>query len=227
MFSQSRINYLPFPKATLAIASQKKRGFKSLQEVTLRSFDIILSLAIILLLSPLLIVIMAAIKATSHGPIFFSQWRVKEGGELFLIYKFRTMREGAHLLQKEIQNEQKGGVIFKNKEDPRITSIGRALRRWSLDELPQLWNVLTGDMSLVGPRPHPVEEVANYPHYARQRLATKPGLTGIAQVNGRSTLSFQKTVEYDLEYVKTKSIRVYISTLFRTFKVVISGHGAY
>lgn len=193
----------------------------------IRALDWAVSAALLVSLAPLFALIALAVRMTSRGPALFKQLRVMEGGRHFWVYKFRTMCKNAEALQACVTNEQAGGVIFKNKSDSRITYVGKWLRRLSLDELPQLWNVFRGEMSLVGPRPHPVKEVEQYPTYAMERLGTKPGLTGLAQINGRSDLSFQETVDYDLHYIQRKSILLNLWILLRTFKVVLTGKGAY
>lgn len=200
---------------------------KRIDRFAIRAFDLAVSGFLLLFLSPLFAAISAAVRWTSRGPAFFKQLRVMEGGKHFWVYKFRTMCKNAESLQACVENEQKGGVIFKNKSDSRVTRVGKWLRRLSLDELPQLWNVFRGEMSLVGPRPHPVKEVDSYPTYAMERLNTKPGLTGLAQINGRSDLSFQETVTYDVDYIQRKSFWLNMWILVRTVRVVLSGKGAY
>ncbi|MCB9640029.1 MAG: sugar transferase [Myxococcales bacterium] len=194
-----------------------------------RLLDIALAGTALVVLSPLFLMLMLLVRLTSRGPIFFRQMRAGLRGQPFMIYKFRTMVVDAEHKKRALlsQNEQKGGVIFKMKSDPRVTWVGRWMRRWSLDELPQLWNVLRGEMSLVGPRPHPLTEVKQYPLFAHARLRVKPGLTGYAQVNGRSDLSFRETVDWDIRYVNQRSVRDYVLLLWKTIRVVISGRGAY
>lgn len=183
----------------------------------------------LLLLSPLLLIVALLIKLTSPGPIFYSQMRVGLRGKLFRMWKFRSMYTDADQRKAalEAQNEMAGGVLFKMKRDPRITPIGRIIRRLSIDELPQLLNVLTGEMSLVGPRPALPQEVAAYPVLARARLEVKPGLTGLWQISGRSDLPFDKQVLLDTAYVHTQSTKNDIKLIAKTIPAVVSGKGAY
>lgn len=183
----------------------------------------------LLALLPLLICVALIIKLSSPGPIFYSQIRVGFRGKTFRMWKFRSMYTDADKRKAELeaQNEMAGGVLFKMKQDPRITPIGRIIRRLSIDELPQLFNVLTGEMSLVGPRPALPKEVAEYPVLARARLEVKPGLTGLWQISGRSDLPFDKQVLLDTAYVHTQSTTNDIKLIAKTIPAVISGKGAY
>jgi exopolysaccharide biosynthesis polyprenyl glycosylphosphotransferase len=179
-------------------------------------------------LSPLMLAIAVAIKLSDNGPALFIQTRVGKGGRQFKIYKFRTMVVNAESLLREIKDKNENdGVLFKIRKDPRITAIGARLRKSSLDELPQLVNVLRGEMSLVGPRPALPQEVAQYGDYVRRRLVVKPGLTGMWQVNGRSELSWEETVRLDLRYVENWSFALDIQILWKTFSVIFRGPGAY
>jgi lipopolysaccharide/colanic/teichoic acid biosynthesis glycosyltransferase len=158
----------------------------------------------------------------------FSQVRVGKGGEPFKIYKFRTMVIDAEARLAEIREKNDSdGVLFKLRNDPRVTSIGAHLRKWSLDELPQLVNVLRGEMSLVGPRPALPEEAANYAAHVRRRLVVKPGLTGMWQVSGRSDLSWEETVRLDLRYVENWSFALDLQIVWKTFSVIFRRAGAY
>jgi exopolysaccharide biosynthesis polyprenyl glycosylphosphotransferase len=183
---------------------------------------------LILLLAPLFGFIAAAIKQDSRGPILFRQTRVGRDGKEFTIYKFRTMRVDAERLLKELVhlNEQ-DGVMFKMRNDPRVTRTGRWLRRCSLDELPQLFNVLLGQMSLVGPRPPLPGEVAAYADDVRRRLAVKPGMTGLWQVSGRSDLPWEEAVRLDLRYVENWSLSMDLVIMARTLTAVMRSSGAY
>lgn len=183
----------------------------------------------LLMLLPLLIGVGLIIKFSSPGPIFYSQIRVGLRGKTFRMWKFRSMYTDADKRKAELeaQNEMAGGVLFKMKKDPRITPIGRIIRRLSIDELPQLFNVLTGEMSLVGPRPALPKEVAEYPVLARARLEVKPGLTGLWQISGRSDLPFDKQVLLDTAYVHTQSTSNDIKLIAKTIPAVIGGKGAY
>jgi exopolysaccharide biosynthesis polyprenyl glycosylphosphotransferase len=182
----------------------------------------------LLVLSPLLLATAMAIRLSDPGPALFTQTRVGKGGEPFKIYKFRTMVVDAEARLAEIraQNES-DGVLFKMRRDPRITALGARLRKWSVDELPQLINVLRGEMSLVGPRPALPEEAAKYADHVRRRLVVKPGLTGMWQVNGRSDLSWDETVRLDLRYVENWSFVLDLQILWKTLSVIVHGSGAY
>ena len=180
------------------------------------------------LLSPLLLSIALAIRLSDKGPALFTQTRVGKAGETFKIYKFRTMVVDAEARLADIrENNDSDGVLFKMRRDPRITAVGVRLRKWSLDELPQLINVLRGEMSLVGPRPALPDEAARYASHVRRRLVVKPGLTGMWQVNGRSDLSWDETVRLDLRYVENWSFALDLQILWKTISVIFRGAGAY
>jgi exopolysaccharide biosynthesis polyprenyl glycosylphosphotransferase len=182
----------------------------------------------LLLFAPLMIAIAVAIRHDSPGPVLFRQIRVGKGGREFVIFKYRTMCTDAERRRKALREmNDNDGVLFKIRDDPRITRVGRVLRRWSLDELPQLMNVLLGDMSLVGPRPPLPEEVVAYPSDMRRRLAVSPGLTGLWQVSGRSDLSWEETVRLDLRYVENWSFSLDFVILLRTLSAVCRSSGAY
>lgn len=179
-------------------------------------------------LSPLLLAIAVAIRFSDKGPALFTQTRVGKGGEQFKIYKFRTMVVDAEARLAEIRGKNESdGVLFKIRRDPRVTALGARLRKWSLDELPQLINVLRGEMSLVGPRPALPEEAAQYAAHVRRRLVVKPGVTGMWQVNGRSDLSWEETVRLDLRYVENWSFALDLQILWKTVSVMMHGSGAY
>ncbi|MEM7081897.1 MAG: sugar transferase [Pseudomonadota bacterium] len=182
-----------------------------------------------LLLSPLLLITALIIKLESPGPVFYTQIRVGKRGKPFTIYKFRSMGVTADAEREALldQNDSSDGVLFKAKADPRITRFGKIIRRLSIDELPQLLNVVIGDMSLVGPRPALPEEVAQYDAQARKRLQTKPGLTCIWQISGRSDIPFRQQVELDVRYLSAKSVVKDLSIIFKTVPAVLSGKGAY
>jgi exopolysaccharide biosynthesis polyprenyl glycosylphosphotransferase len=191
-----------------------------------RMVDVVGSGAALSLLSPLLIVIGGLIKADSRGPVLYCAPRAGRKGRLFRCYKFRTMVSGADALKDDLrQNNQRSGPFFKMTDDPRITRLGRLLRRYSLDELPQLWNVLKGDMSLVGPRPHPLDDVAGYEIEHLARLDVTPGITGLWQVTARRDPSFQRGMELDREYIRTWTLRSDMRILLRTFLAVARGSG--
>ena len=193
-----------------------------------RAIDVAFSAALLILLSPLLLLIAALVKATTPGPAIFRQERAGQSGRPFWFYKFRSMYIDAEerRVALEAQNE-KEGPIFKIKQDPRITPIGRILRRTSIDELPQLFNVLRGDMTLIGPRPPKMDEIEHYEPWQRQRLEVKGGLTCIWQVSGRSEVHFVDWVRMDLQYARRRSTWFDISLLARTVLAVLSGRGAY
>ncbi|MFC1419632.1 sugar transferase [Streptacidiphilus cavernicola] len=184
---------------------------------------------LLLLLAPLLAVVALRVRLDSPGPVLFRQARVGRNGDHFTMLKFRTMREDAESFREELAhlNENSDGLLFKMKEDPRITRVGSLLRRYSLDELPQLFNVLRGHMSLVGPRPPLPEEVSGYTPEVRRRLLVKPGLTGLWQVSGRSDLPWDEAVRLDLGYVENWSLGLDLEILLRTGPAVLRGTGAY
>jgi exopolysaccharide biosynthesis polyprenyl glycosylphosphotransferase len=181
-----------------------------------------------LMLSPFLIGIAIAIKLTSPGPVIYRQERVGQGGGTFTMWKFRTMVNGAHDRRSEVQHlNETNDILFKIRLDPRVTNVGRWLRRHSLDELPQLWNVVRGEMSLVGPRPPLPSEVERYGEDARRRLLVKPGMTGLWQVSGRADLGWDESVRLDLYYVENWSVALDAVVLWKTLGAVLHGKGAY
>jgi exopolysaccharide biosynthesis polyprenyl glycosylphosphotransferase len=198
-----------------------KRVFKS-------GFDKLAAASALILFAVPIAVIALAIKITDSGPVIFRQTRVGKDGHTFTLYKFRTMVVGADTWT-DLLNERNemDGVLFKIRRDPRITKVGGFLRRWSIDELPQLLNVLRGDMSMVGPRPALPSEAACYGEHVRRRLAVKPGLTGLWQVSGRSDLSWDEAVRLDLRYVENWSFALDLQILWKTASAVTSGSGAY
>jgi exopolysaccharide biosynthesis polyprenyl glycosylphosphotransferase len=182
----------------------------------------------LLLLSPLLLAIAAAIRLSSPGPALFRQTRVGRNGTTFTVLKFRSMYIDAEERLAELRAvNEKDGVLFKIRDDPRVTRLGRWLRRYSLDELPQLCNVLAGQMSLVGPRPPLPSEVEQYAGDVNRRLVVKPGLTGLWQVSGRSDLSWEESVRIDLRYVENWSLALDAMILWRTIFAVVKSQGAY
>ncbi|KAA3612265.1 MAG: sugar transferase [Calditrichaeota bacterium] len=192
-----------------------------------RSFDIIFSIFLLVVLSPIILIIALTIKLTSKGPVLFKQNRSGLNGRQFTLYKFRSMIVGAEVKKRELERaNEMDGPVFKIKHDPRITTIGRIIRKTSMDELPQLFNVLKGDMSIVGPRPPLPVEVELYQLWQRRRLSLKPGLTCIWQVSGRNNIKFERWMEMDLEYIDNWSLWLDLKILFRTFFVVITGYGA-
>ena len=193
-----------------------------------RVLDVTLTVVVLVVCWPIFAAIAAAIAASSPGPVFFVQTRVGRGGKTFRMIKFRSMYLDAESRRAEIEKlSDREGLCLKVKTDPRITPVGRFLRRCSLDELPQLFNVLRGDMSLVGPRPALVEEVAKYPDHAHGRHDVLPGITGLWQVSGRADIGFEEMIKLDLDYVQKVSFATDISILFKTIRAVVSGRGAY
>ncbi|MDM8560770.1 exopolysaccharide biosynthesis polyprenyl glycosylphosphotransferase [Candidatus Parabeggiatoa sp. HSG14] len=194
-----------------------------------RLFDIVVSAIFLILFALFILIIALLIIIDSPGPIFFCQTRVGKRGQLFKMWKFRSMSIDAeqHKAVLMKNNEMSGGVLFKMKNDPRMTHMGIFIRKFSIDELPQFWNVLWGDMSLVGPRPPLPSEVAKYDAYQRQRLEVKPGITCIWQVSGRSEIPFQQQVEMDLQYINTQSFFGDIKLLLKTVPAVLKCRGAF
>lgn len=193
-----------------------------------RLLDLAMTVALLLAIWPLFVLIALAVYASSPGPIFFVQERVGRGGKTFGMMKFRSMYIDAEARRAEVAGlSDREGLCLKLRRDPRITPVGRALRRWSLDELPQFFNVLAGDMSLVGPRPALVEEVAAYPPRAHQRHRVLPGITGFWQVAGRAEIGFDDMIDMDLAYVRQVSVTTDLVVLCRTVGAVLTGKGAY
>ena len=194
-----------------------------------RLFDIAFSLCAMIVLLPLGLLLAVLIKLTSPGPVFFVQTRVGKYGRHFRFYKFRSMYQDAEARKKELeaQNQSADGVIFKMKNDPRITPIGRIIRKTSIDELPQFLNVLLGDMSLIGPRPPVPSEVMHYTMEDRKRLLVRPGMTCLWQISGRSDLPFQQQTRLDKEYIVSRSLKQELLILLRTVPAILSGKGAY
>lgn len=217
------------PVAGLPLIHVETPRYEGAVAFTKRTFDVIGSAILLIILSPLLIAIAIAIMLSSPGPMFYRSERIGFQGTPFPMLKFRSMRFGAHLQLDELLAQQgtAGVPLFKVKDDPRITPLGRVLRRYSLDELPQLFNVLNGSMSLVGPRPQIAAEVALYDDAARRRLLLKPGVSGLWQVSGRSNLSWEDSIRLDLYYVENWSITGDIVILWRTARAVVTREGAY
>jgi len=192
-----------------------------------RALDVVVTLLALIPTAPLMLVAAILIKLEDRGPVLFRQQRVGKDGKSFTLWKFRSMRCGADRDRSMLRSDDGNTVRFKMRRDPRITRTGAWLRKNSIDELPQLFNVLRGDMSLVGPRPPIPEEVAQYTPRQRRRLSVKPGLTCLWQVNGRADLPFPEQVELDLKYIRSRCIRLDIMLLLRTVPAVLSGRGAY
>jgi lipopolysaccharide/colanic/teichoic acid biosynthesis glycosyltransferase len=197
--------------------------------ISKRTIDFLFSLLGIILLSPLFFLTACIIKIENRkGPIFFKQMRAGKDGQLFYMYKFRSMVSNAEDLKVLLINQNEAtGPVFKIKHDPRVTKVGRFIRKTSIDELPQLLNVLKGEMSLVGPRPALPDEVEKYTSYERQRLSVTPGLTCYWQVSGRSNISFDRWVELDLKYIEERNFFIDIKLIFKTFFVLFGSKDAY
>jgi lipopolysaccharide/colanic/teichoic acid biosynthesis glycosyltransferase len=205
-------------------------------ELSCRILDLLVAAVMLALLLPLMLAIAIAIRLDSGGPVLFRQRRVGRGQSPFTVTKFRTMRQGAshkvhqefvlELIAGKVPAQREDGPRFKLASDPRVTRVGRFLRKSSLDELPQLWNVLIGDMSLVGPRPPIPYEVDHYPRHWFGRFGVKPGVTGLWQVNGRSEIPLEEMIKLDLEYVRRRSLWLNIWILLRTIPAVLSLRGA-
>ncbi len=204
--------------------TRKSLGFRFAK----RCFDIVASCLSLVILSPVFLVTAVAIKLDDGGPVFFSQLRAGKDGKDFRLYKFRSMRINAEQLfaQMQVQNEQTGNA-FKIRSDPRITRVGRFIRKYSIDELPQLINIIKGEMSIVGPRPILSGQMATCSDYDKQRLAVRPGLTCIWQISGRADIKWEQWVELDLQYIREMSLFNDLKIIFKTVPVVLRGDGAY
>ena len=217
------------PVGDLLALSLRPTRLTGFQAVVKRTFDLTVGGLAVLVSAPLWLAIGVLIKATSRGPVMYQSERVGKDARAFRMFKFRTMVRGADLLLPQLldKNEFTGGVLFKLRNDPRVTTIGGWLRRWSLDELPQLLNVLRGDMSLVGPRPALPTEVAAYEEWHLRRLEVRPGITGLWQVGGRSELSFDDYVRLDLFYIENWSVIYDLFVLGKTLPAVLLRRGAF
>ncbi|HEX5974230.1 MAG TPA: sugar transferase, partial [Rubrobacteraceae bacterium] len=198
------------------------------QRVLKRALDVTVSVGGLVFLSPLFLAVAIAIRLGSPGPVLFRQKRVGADGRVFICYMFRSMYEGAERRQAELETMNEADVpAFKIKDDPRVTPVGRFLRRWSIDELPQLVNVLKGEMSLVGPRPLPVRDFHLMEEAHKRRLEAVPGMTGYWQISGRSNLSFEDMVRLDLYYIENWSLSFDVKIILRTLGAVLRREGAY
>ena len=217
------------PVAGLPLIHVEKPQYNGAKRFQKRLFDIVFSTAVLIFGLPLLIPVAIAVKLTSKGPVFYRQVRVGLDGKPFEMIKFRTMVEGADKMLDKLaaHNESEGGVLFKIREDPRVTRVGRFLRKYSIDELPQFINVLKRDMSVVGPRPPLPTEVQTYDDHAMKRLLVRPGITGLWQVSGRSNLSWEDSVRLDLFYVENWSMISDLLIAIKTVKAMLGASGAY
>lgn len=192
-----------------------------------RITDVLFSGIGLIILSPVLVIVAIAIKLDSKGPIFFKQYRVGKDEELFSMYKFRSMVVNAEELKKELENQNEmSGPMFKMKKDPRITRVGRFIRKTSIDELPQLVNVIKGDMSLVGPRPSLPKEVEQFEPWMKERLTVQPGITCFWQVMGRNSIPFEEWMKLDVKYVRERNYFLDIKLIFKTFFVLFGDDSA-
>jgi exopolysaccharide biosynthesis polyprenyl glycosylphosphotransferase len=206
----------------------RRTGITQTQRAMKRTMDLIASGVLLLLLSPVLALISLWIKRDTSGPVLFKQTRIGRDGRPFSCWKFRTMVQDAESQRAELEHLSEGpGLLFKLKEDPRVTKVGLKLRRYSIDELPQLWNVIRGDMSLVGPRPALPTEAEQYDDWVHNRLKVRPGMSGLWQVSGRTETSFSDYVRYDLFYIQNWSLSLDLWILWRTFRAVFKGEGAH
>jgi len=211
-----------------ATRPRPSKGLKFPAHFLKRLLDIVGALLLLILSAPIIVMAALAIKLDDRGPVLFIQERAGENGKPFRMIKLRTMVKGAEQqVQTVLPANRLKGPVFKIPDDPRVTRVGRILRRWSLDELPQLWNVLRGEMSLVGPRPEETWVVAQYNDQQRQRLAVKPGLTGPMQVSGRGELDMDMRLQLELDYIEHYTIWKDLAILCRTIPAIISGHGAF
>lgn len=204
------------------------RNVDKVESRSKRLLDLVLAGGALLAASPVLSIVALAIKLESSGPVFFRQTRIGKNGKPFTIYKFRSMYSDAEKRRAEfLELSDRKGICFKLKNDPRVTRVGKILRRFSIDEVPQLINVWKGQMSIVGPRPALPTEVAAYPDKALGRLAVKPGLTGLWQISGRSEISFDRMINMDLAYARSRSLVTDLAIISLTFRAIISGKGAH
>ena len=193
-----------------------------------RGIDVIVAGVGLILLSPIITIVACAIKLTSKGPIFFLQKRVGKNGELFNMYKFRSMVVNAEEVKEKLKHKNEmSGPMFKMKDDPRVTKVGKFIRKTSLDELPQLWNVLKGDMSLVGPRPSLPKEVEQFDSWMFKRLTVRPGLTCYWQVSGRNNIDFEDWMKLDVKYVEERNLWIDIKLIFKTVGVLFGDKNAH
>jgi exopolysaccharide biosynthesis polyprenyl glycosylphosphotransferase len=217
------------PVSGLPLIHVEKPQYSGTKRLQKRAFDICVSMTVLAGALPVMLLAAVAIKLTSRGPIFYRSERIGLDGNPFQMIKFRTMVDGADKQVDALQalNESAGGVLFKIRQDPRVTKVGRVLRRYSIDELPQFFNVLRRDMSVVGPRPPLRREVDTYDFQVRRRLLVLPGITGLWQVSGRSDLSWEDSVRLDLSYVENWSIANDLLIAAKTVRTVFAGSGAY
>lgn len=219
----SEIEYVTTGIEQAAVTVNKSVAYR----VVKRIFDVVVSIIAFILLSPVFLITAIAIKLEDDGRVIFTQKRTGLNGEIFEMYKFRSMCKDAPSMHQDLLKfNELDGPAFKMKDDPRVTKVGRFIRRTSIDELPQLINIIKGEMSIVGPRPLPVYEQDQCNSYQDQRLSVKPGLTCYWQVNGRSEIPFDEWIEMDLKYIREASVWTDLCIIAKTFGAVISGRGA-
>ena len=216
------------PGQTVPLFKLRPPVFQGIDFAMKRTFDLVVSTVGLILIAPILLIIAAAVKLSSSGPVIYRSVRPGMGGKPFYCFKFRTMREHAEQIQADLEplNEQ-SGALFKIRHDPRLTRVGRFLRRFSLDELPQLVNVIRGEMSLVGPRPLPMRDFHRLEDWHKKRYLVLPGITGLWQVSGRSDLDFDDLVRLDFLYLERWSMMLDLSILLKTIPAVLSRRGAF
>ncbi|MBK1813884.1 sugar transferase [Clostridium sp. YIM B02505] len=220
---QSRLDARDATKSTMGINIKKRSIYTCIKRI----IDIVGSFVGLILLSPLILVVSILIKIDSDGAVFFSQERIGLHGKRFKMYKFRSMVINAEELKARLEKlNEMSGPMFKMKEDPRVTKIGKFIRRTSIDELPQLLNILKGDMSLVGPRPSLPHEVEKFEDWMMERLEVKPGLTCYWQVSGRNDIDFEEWMKLDVKYVRERDLWLDIKLIFKTFKVFLGDEHA-
>lgn len=222
LFATFAANVRIHPLAGIPVVQIRRTKLEAWGRVVKRLFDIVGSIGLAMLFSPIMIITAIAIKLDSKGPIFFSYERIGEHGKAFRYFKFRSMVQDAHKVRydesfrKEVEDLRDGSPIIKYKDDPRITRVGKFIRRWSIDELPEFFLVFLGRMSLVGPRPHEEKEVAKYQRHHKRVLSIKPGITGLAQISGRSDLSFEDEVRLDVFYIENWTFMLDLIILIKT-----------
>lgn len=223
-YRQVNLNYI----GLIPLIAYFEKGLHGSEQIIKRLFDFVITSVILILLSPLFLIIAYLIKREGSGPVFYISKRSGKYGKIFNFYKFRSMIDGAEMHKKDLLHKSEvKGPIFKIKKDPRITNFGKFMRKYSLDELPQLFNVLKGDMSLVGPRPFPVDESQKLENRHMPRLNIKPGITGLAQIKGRSDLPFHQWAKWDLWYYNHWSFGLDLKIIWWTIPAVLKGKGAY
>jgi len=216
-------NLEPVEMENIIIEYEKNPGYFIIKRI----IDVLCALCGILLLLPVMIIVAIRIKLDSTGTVFFTQERVGQDGRSFMMYKFRSMCTDAEYLLEKLQDKNEmSGPMFKIKEDPRVTKVGKFIRKTSIDELPQLFNILKGEMSVVGPRPSLPKEVAQFSSFQKQRLVAKPGLTCYWQVSGRSDVSFKEWMEMDVQYIEQRNTWIDIWLILKTVGVLFGDEGA-